>query len=185
MLTISQSLWNKFGKSLHIEFERVSFFNKWKYCHRALLHYSITAGSRPSYNGCCDRQQFIHSFRMQHHQLLQNGAPLLDPLTDAINSRCPQMNIQPALGESDSQSLEYLQQSTVRRTLGCYKCPSGNSKTGLQAIRQNAMEKSQIVLNSHLDARATYTYYFAVLLPSLSYSLPVSHYSSKSLDRPS
>jgi hypothetical protein len=91
------------------------------------------------------------------------------------------MNIQPAFGELESQSLEYLQPSTARQTLGCYKCPLGYSKTGLQAIRKNAIEKSQIVLNSHLDARATHTYYFAVLLPSLSYSLPVSHYSSKSL----
>jgi hypothetical protein len=61
------------GRSLHNESERVSFFNKWKYCHRALLHHSITAGSRPSYYGCCDRQQSIHSFgTMQNYQLLQN-----------------------------------------------------------------------------------------------------------------
>jgi len=121
-------------------------------------------------------------FHLASYKFSASGAPVLDPLTDAINGRCPTMNIQPAFGESESQSLEYLQPSTARRTLGCYKCPSGNSKTGLQAIRKNAIEKSQIVLNSHLDARATHTYYFAVLLPSLSYSLPVSHYSSKSLD---
>jgi hypothetical protein len=35
-------------------------------------------------------------------------APVLDPLTDASNCRCPTMNIQPAFGESESQSLEYL-----------------------------------------------------------------------------
>jgi hypothetical protein len=62
-------------ESLHIEFARVPFFHKWKYCHRALLHYSFTAGSRSSYNGCCDFQQFIHSVRMQNHQLLQNVSP--------------------------------------------------------------------------------------------------------------
>jgi hypothetical protein len=107
----------------------------------------------------------------------------LDPLTNAISGSCPRINIQPAFGESESQSLEYLQLSTARQTLGCYKGPLGNSKTGLQAIRKNAIEKSQIVLNSHLDAQATHTYYFAVLLPSLSYSLPVSHYSSKSLNK--
>jgi hypothetical protein len=120
-------------------------------------------------------------FHLASYKFAASGAPVLDPLTDAINGRCPTMNIQPAFGESESQSLEYLQPSTARRTLGCYKCPSGNSKTGLQAIQRNAIEKSQI-LNSHLDARATHTYYFAVLLPSLSYSLPVSHYSFKSLD---
>jgi hypothetical protein len=121
-------------------------------------------------------------FHLASYKFSASGAPVLDPLTVAINGRCPTMNIQPAFGESESQSLEYLQPSTARRTLGCYKCPSGNSKMGLQAIQKNAIEKSEIVLNSHLDARATHTYYFAVLLPSLSYSLPVSHYSSKSLN---
>jgi hypothetical protein len=116
------------------------------------------------------------------YKFAASGAPILDPLNDAINGSCPKKNIQPSFGESESQSLEYLQPSTARRTLGCYKCPLGNSKTGLQAIRKNAIEKSQFVLNSHLDARATHTYYFAVLLQSLSYSLPVSHFSSKSLD---
>jgi hypothetical protein len=121
-------------------------------------------------------------FHLASYKFAASGAPVLDPLTDAINGRCPTMNIQPAFGEWESQSLEYLQPSTARRILGYYKCPSGNSKIGLQAIRKNAIEKSQIVLNSHLDAWATHTYYFAVLLPSLSYSLPVSHYFSKSLD---
>jgi hypothetical protein len=121
-------------------------------------------------------------FHSASYKFAASGAPVLDPLTNAINGGCPTMNIQPAFGASESQSLEYLQPSTARCTLGCYKCPSGNSKAGLQAIRKNAFEKSQIVLNSHLDARSTHTYYFVVLLPSLSYSLPVSHYSSKSLD---
>jgi hypothetical protein len=88
-------------------------------------------------------------FHLASYKFAASGAPVLDPMTDAINGRCPMMNIQPAFGESESQSLEYLQPSTARRTLGCYKCPSGNSKTGLQAIRKNAIEKSQIVLNSH------------------------------------
>jgi hypothetical protein len=121
-------------------------------------------------------------FHLASYKFAASGAPVLDPFTNAINGGCPTMNIQPAFGASDSQSLEYLQPNTARRTLSCYKCPSGNSKTGFQTIRKNAIEKSQIVLNSHLDARATHTYYFTVLLPSLSYSLPVSHYSSKSLN---
>jgi hypothetical protein len=116
------------------------------------------------------------------YKFAASGAPVLDPLNDAVNGSCPKINIQPAFGESESQSLEYLQPNMAGLTLGCYKCPSGNSKTGLQAIKKNAIEKSQIVLTSHLDARAMHTYYFGVLLPSLSYSLPVSHYSSKSLN---
>jgi hypothetical protein len=98
-------------------------------------------------------------FHLASYKFAVSGAPVLDPLTNAINGRCPTMNIQPAFGESESQSLEYLRPSTARRTLGCYKCPSGNSKIGLQAIQKNAIEKSQLVLNSHLDARVTHTYY--------------------------
>jgi hypothetical protein len=116
------------------------------------------------------------------YKFAASGAPVLDPLNAAINGSCPKIDIQPAFGESESQSLKYLQPSTAQCTVGCYKCPSGNSKTGLQTIRKIAIEKSQIVLNSHLDARATHTYYFAIILPSLSYSLPVSHFSSKNLD---
>jgi hypothetical protein len=117
-------------------------------------------------------------FHLASYKFAASGAPVLDPLADAISGSYPKINIQPAFGESDSQSLEYLQPSKARRTLGCYKClqeiPNQDSRN---------IEKSQIVLNSHLDARATNTYYFAILLPSLSYSLPVSHYSSKSLDK--
>jgi hypothetical protein len=92
-------------------------------------------------------------FHLANYTFTASGAPVLDPLTNAINGGCPTMNIQPAFGASDSQSLEYLQPSTARRTLGCYKCPSGNSKPGLQAIQKNAIEKIQIVLNSHLGIR--------------------------------
>jgi hypothetical protein len=115
-------------------------------------------------------------FHLASYKFAASGAPVLDPLNDAINGSCPKINIQSAFGESESQSLEYLQLSTARRTLGCYKCPSGNSKTGLQAIRENAIERSHIVLNSHLDARVMHTYYFAILLPSLSYSIPCQRF---------
>jgi hypothetical protein len=34
------------GRSLHNESERVSCFDKWKFCHRALLYHRVAAGSR-------------------------------------------------------------------------------------------------------------------------------------------
>jgi hypothetical protein len=39
------------------------------------------------------------------------STPVLDPLMNAINGRCPMMDIQPAFAASKSQSLEYLQPS--------------------------------------------------------------------------
>jgi hypothetical protein len=111
-------------------------------------------------------------FHLASYKFAASGAPVLDPLTDAINGRCPTMNLQPAFGESESQSLEYLQPSTARQTLGCYKCPLGNSETGLHAIRQNAIQKSQIVLNSHLDARVTHTYQVWAILSQSAITHP-------------
>jgi hypothetical protein len=64
-------------------------------------------------------------FHLVSYKFAASGAP------DAINGCCPMINIQPGFGESESQSLKYLQPSTAQRILGCYKCPSGNSKTGL------------------------------------------------------
>jgi hypothetical protein len=53
---------------------------------------------------------------------------------------------------------------------------------GLETLLQKAIDKSSLIQNSCLDPRATHTYYFAVLRPSLSYTLPVSHYSNQALD---
>jgi hypothetical protein len=77
-------------------------------------------------------------FHLASYKFAASGALVLDPLNAVINGSCPIINIQPVFGESESQSLEYLQPSTARRTLGCYKCLSGNSKTGLQDNKNNA-----------------------------------------------
>jgi hypothetical protein len=52
-------------------------------------------------------------FHLASYKFAASGAPVLDPLTDAINGSCPIINIQPVFGESESQSLEYLQPSTL------------------------------------------------------------------------
>jgi hypothetical protein len=55
-------------------------------------------------------------FHLASYKFAASGAPVFDPLTDAIRGGCPKINIQPAFGESESQSLEYLQPSMARRT---------------------------------------------------------------------
>jgi hypothetical protein len=59
------------------------------------------------------------TFHLASYKFAASGAPVLDPLTGTVSGGCPEINIQPAFGESESQSLEYLQPSTARRTLGC------------------------------------------------------------------
>jgi hypothetical protein len=77
-----------------------------------------------------------YKFHLASYKFAASGASVLDPLTDAINGSFPMINILLTFGESENQSLEYLQPSMPSRTLGCYKCPSGNSKTALQAIQK-------------------------------------------------
>jgi hypothetical protein len=93
----------------------------------------------------------------------------------------PTIVIFPDPTAASPQNLEYLRLGQPRKTLGCYKCPSGNPKLGLETLLQKAIDKSSLIQNSCLDPRVTHTYYFAVLLPSLSYTLPVSHYSNQAL----
>jgi hypothetical protein len=45
-------------------------------------------------------------FHLASYKFAASGAPVLNPLTDAISSGCPEINIQPAFGESESQSLQ-------------------------------------------------------------------------------
>jgi hypothetical protein len=47
-------------------------------------------------------------FHLASYKFAASGAPVLDPLTNAINGRRLEMNIQPVFGASESQSLEYL-----------------------------------------------------------------------------
>jgi hypothetical protein len=44
-------------------------------------------------------------FHLASYKFAASGALVLDPLTDAISSGCPKINIQPAFGESERQSL--------------------------------------------------------------------------------
>jgi hypothetical protein len=52
-------------------------------------------------------------FHLASYKFTASGAPVLDPLTDAINGRCPTMNIQPAFGESESHSSNIFNQARL------------------------------------------------------------------------
>jgi hypothetical protein len=131
-------------------------------------------------SGALEIQKF--KFHLAFNQFSACRAPVLAPLV----SQDPHLLLTIAIfldpTATPPQNLEYLRPGQPRKTLGCYKCPSGNPKPGLETLLQKAIDKSSLIQNSCLDPRATHTYYFAVLLPSLSYTLPVSHYSNQALD---
>jgi hypothetical protein len=121
-------------------------------------------------------------FHLAFYHFSASGAPVLAPSVSQVPNHLPTIAIFPDPTAASPQNLEYLRPGQPRKTLGCYKSPSGNPKPGLETLLQNAIDKSSRIQNSCLDPRATHTYYFAVLLPSLSYTLPVSHYSNQALD---
>jgi hypothetical protein len=121
-------------------------------------------------------------FHLAFYQFSASKAPVLAPLVSQDPHLLPTITIFPDPTAASQQNLEYLRPGQPRKTLGCYKCPSGNpTPAGLETMLQKAINKSSLIQNSCLDPRATHTYYFAVLLPSLSYTLPVSHYSNQAL----
>jgi hypothetical protein len=69
-------------------------------------------------------------FHLASYKFAASGAPVLDPLPDAINGRCPTMNIQPAFGKSIPQ-ISSTQQGKNRITgypEECYRKESDCSK---------------------------------------------------------
>ncbi|KAG7371094.1 hypothetical protein IV203_019664 [Nitzschia inconspicua] len=53
--------------------------------------------------------------------------------------------------------IKYLQPTSSRKTLGCYKSPAGKYKLSLQAITENAMGKTALVAKSVLDPKCIVT----------------------------
>lgn len=79
-------------------------------------------------------------------------------------------------------SLQYISPYQARKTLGCWKCPSGGTQTAFKAILAKAEDKSVKVANSHLNRKATLRYFHAVFLPSVTYSFPVNTIPRDKLD---
>ncbi|KAG7357612.1 hypothetical protein IV203_002300 [Nitzschia inconspicua] len=107
-------------------------------------------------------------FHLAHYQFTPRGAPVLqsfapDQLTVQVQESGPHGTTVPK---------KYLQPTTSRKTMGCYKCPAGGHKQSLQAITENAIAKATLVAKSAEDPKCTMRYYTSVFLPSVTYPLP-------------
>ncbi|KAG7359838.1 hypothetical protein IV203_034936 [Nitzschia inconspicua] len=116
-------------------------------------------------------------FHLAHYQFTPRGAPVLqsfapDQLTVQVQESGPHGTTVP---------IKYLQPTTSRKTLGCYKCPAGGHKQSLQAITENAIAKATLVAKSALDPKCTMRYYTSVFLPSVTYPLPTCSIPEKQL----
>jgi hypothetical protein len=76
---------------------------------------------------------------------------------------------------SSTMKFQYLSAHSAHKTLGCYKEPAGNQKATAKYLLDNSNCRAHQLATSPLDRKESWTYYHAVYLPSVSYSLPVGH----------
>ena len=70
---------------------------------------------------------------------------------------------------------QHLSAYTAHNALGCYKEPAGNQQAAAKHLIANSNRHARQLATSPLNWKESWTYYHSVYLPSVSYSLPVSH----------
>jgi hypothetical protein len=100
--------------------------------------------------------------------------PAGKPFYKHFRQNPPSIQIQTTDSSSETTPLKYLSPFATRKTLGCYKSPSGGQATAYRVISKNTQAKSAKVLASRLTPVSTNRYFRGVFFPSVTYSLPVN-----------
>jgi hypothetical protein len=100
--------------------------------------------------------------------------PAGKPFYKHFQQNPPSIQIQTNDSSSEHTKLKYLSPFATRKSLGCYKLPSGGQATAYQAISKNAQAISAKVLASRLSPVSTNRCFRGVFFPSVTYSLPVN-----------
>ena len=95
-----------------------------------------------------------------------------EPVLNHFNPDSMKIQVTEPGPAGETLPIQYLPPTTSRKTLGCWKSPSGTYKQGLAAITKNATKKATLIANSNLDAKSAARYYHSIFLPSVTYPLP-------------
>jgi hypothetical protein len=109
------------------------------------------------------------TYHFTHYNFTASGAPFLSD-TPKLNPITINMN-------NSAVTIKKLSPYTPHKTLGCYKSPSGNNN--YKALKQKSDVLGQAIWGSNCSPREVWTYYHAIYLPSISYSLQVSTLSRR------
>ena len=82
---------------------------------------------------------------------------------------------------ANSTELQQLSNYQTHETLGCKKAPGGSDITAASTLEQKNSVHAKTIINSPFDRNDTWTYYHAVYLPSMTYSLPSTNINEQSL----
>jgi hypothetical protein len=100
--------------------------------------------------------------------------PAGKPFYKHFQQNPPSIQIKATDSSLSHTQLKYLSPFATRKTLGCYKSPSGGHATAFQVISKNARAKSAKVLTSRLTLVSTNRYFRSLFFPSVTYPLPVN-----------
>lgn len=114
---------------------------------------------------------------LAHYAFTATGAPIL---THTAPDVMP-IHVTPTPG-SQPLRLEYPSPFDARKTLGCWKGPSGNQNKALVAITKNAKQRAELVAASPLTPPYARKYYEAVFWSSVTYSFCVNFIPKAKLD---
>jgi len=114
------------------------------------------------------------------HVATYDFTPAGKPIYKHFQHDPPSIQIQTDPSSAPTQ-LKYLSPFATRKTLGCYKSPSGGHANAFKVISKNAQEKSTKVLASRLVPVSANRYFRGVFFPSVTYSLPVTTIPERNL----
>ena len=84
--------------------------------------------------------------------------------------------------DSDPAELKCLSGYSSHRTLGYHKAPAGNQRTAFSKLKTKSDQMGKDLRSGPVTRRESWLCYFAIYLPSVGYTLPVSFYTKSQLE---
>ena len=112
-----------------------------------------------------------------HWKFSKNGSPVLV----SVGDDAPRVIVRDS-PSSQPQQLQLLSPFTSHKTLGHFKEPAGTQKEQYRQLKQRIDETVAFLWKVPLSRSESWTFYFAYYLPSVTYPLSSSHFTSSQLD---
>ena len=117
------------------------------------------------------------SYHVVHWKFAKNGSPVLV----SLGNDTPRVYVQDS-PSSQPQQLQLLSPYTHHKTLGHFKEPAGTQKEQYRQLKQRIDDTVAFLWKVPLTRTESWTFYYAYYLPSITYPLSSSHFTSSQLD---
>lgn len=118
------------------------------------------------------------SYHVVHWKFEKNGSPVLVELDNSL----PTVFFVKDSPTSQPQYLQLLSPYTAHKTLGHFKEPAGTQKEQFRQLKQRIEDTVSFLWNVPLSRSEAWTFYTGYYLPSVTYPLTCSHFTSNQLE---